>query len=122
MGTGLRTWKVERDESGWQKLVCPNPKCQRVIFVDAEWPEGGANKGYIARPCVYCFVTAKLPGGPALIYDSHDTLRVTEEIAEALAIIGKVRYSPEDGPNGIVYRPTGGLSVKDVAKWVPKPG
>lgn len=54
----------------------------------------------------------------AIVYDSHDTLCVSRSTAESLQYLGLVRYSPMDGPQGIVYRPVSGKSVEDIKKVV----
>lgn len=50
----------------------------------------------------------------ALIYDGAETLSVTSEQAEAWQFFDLVEYSPEDGPHGIVYRPTEGRTIADI--------
>jgi hypothetical protein len=49
----------------------------------------------------------------AHVYDGHDTMRVSMAEARALVFVGVAAYSPEDGPDGIVFRPLNGRSTRD---------
>lgn len=105
----METWEVEQCDNGNQRVTCP--RCYHWMIVGPEWPGGG---GYIARPCPYCFKASRIPGGPALVYDSNETFKITLEQANALEYIGLIQYSPLDGPNGIMYRPCAGVTIDKI--------
>lgn len=50
----------------------------------------------------------------AYVYDSSETVPLSRDAAELLAFVGLVSYSPGDGPNGIVYRPSEGVTIEQV--------
>ena len=101
------------NKAGDQRITCP--RCGNQFLTDETWPGGG---GYIALPCSFCFKASRIPGGPALLYDSNQTAKLTLEQAEALVMVGEAEYSPMDGPNGLMYRPTKGKSVAEVMRYL----
>jgi len=105
----MPSWEVQvLNHTGAIRVTCPRCSFSFVTY-ETEWP--GPAK-FSTRPCPACFAASRLPQGMALIYDGHDTIVVTQEIASAWEYFQLVRYSADDGPNGIVWRPKLGVSME----------
>jgi len=91
------------DEHGsFVRVGCP--RCGHSFVADNPWS---------GRACPRCARTSRRPDDTALVYDGSDTVEVT--MGEAQAISGiVVGYSPKDGPNGIMFRPLDGKTIRDV--------
>ena len=96
-----------------QKVTCPRQECGQSFRVSADWP--GKNP-YKTRMCPWCSSASSIPGFGALVYDGHDTLIISVAERDALLAVGLIQYSPGDGPYGIMYRPTNGLSANQVER------
>lgn len=103
----MDTFEVHDVSTLYRKVTC---RCGKSFLVDETWPGGRV----ISLPCRFCSRTSRIPDGPALIYDSNETVSVTLQEAEVLADYGLIGYSPMDGPNGIMYRPAQGVTMQQV--------
>jgi thiol-disulfide isomerase/thioredoxin len=90
------------------EVTCP--RCHGEFVSDRAW------RGW----CPHCRRLSKIPSDPALVYDGSETVKITMGEAQALMAVSVVAYSPEDGPNGIMFRPVDGRSMRDVYRSLPR--
>lgn len=94
------------NRAGDIRVYCWN--CNRDFVMGGRWH----------GKCVWCGRYSRMPTDRAVIYDSHHTWSTTVRIAQLLVGAELAHYSPEDGPNGIMYRPSPGLWVPDLKRKV----